>query len=111
MARGDYRHSVLFQNPGPPVPDGDGGFTQSWIDLVPPSWRVSIEPATARDLEFVTAGTVLSAATHIVRGDFHPGVTTATRMVFDGRQMSITGKQNLEERGITMELVAVETVA
>ena len=41
MARGEYRHSVLFQNPGPPVPDGDGGFTQSWIDLVPPTWRVS----------------------------------------------------------------------
>ena len=41
------RHRVLFQNPGPAVPDGDGGYTQSWIDLVPPTWQVSIEPATA----------------------------------------------------------------
>lgn len=110
MARGDYRHTVLFQNPGPAVPDGDGGYTQSWVDLVPPTWRVSIEPATARDLERVTVGTVTSAASHIVRGDFHPGVTTATRLVFNGRQLSITGVQNIEERGVTMELVAVEQV-
>jgi hypothetical protein len=34
MARGDYRHTVTFQNPGPAVPDGDGGYTQSWVDLV-----------------------------------------------------------------------------
>ena len=110
MARGEYRHTVLFQNPGPPVPDGDGGFTQSWIDLVPPTWRVSIKPATARDLERVAGGSVISSASHIVRGDFHPDVTTLTRIVFDGRVLAITGKQNLDERDVTMELVAVEVV-
>jgi len=110
MARGEYRHGVLFQNPGPPVPDGDGGYTQTWIDLVPPTWLVSIAPATARDLERVAAGSVISSASHIVRADFHPDVTTKTRMVFDGRQLSIVGKQNLEERNVTMELVAVEVV-
>jgi head-tail adaptor len=110
MARGERRHRVLFQNPGPAVPDGDGGYTQSWVDLVPPTWDVSIEPATARDLERVATGTVTSSASHIVRGDFHPDVTTKTRMVFDGRQLSIVGKQNLDERGVTMALVAVEVV-
>lgn len=110
MAIGDYRHTVLFQKPGPAAPDGDGGFTQSWIDLVPPTWRVSIEPATAADLERVTTGTVLSSASHIVRGAFHPGVTTLTRMVFSGRTMSITGVQNIDERSVQMELVAVEQV-
>jgi head-tail adaptor len=110
MARGEYRHTVLLQNPGPPVPDGDGGYTQSWTDLVPPTWRVSIEPATARDLERVAAGSVISSASHIVRGDFHPDVTTETRIVFNGRLLSITGKQSPEERNVTMELVAVEVV-
>jgi len=110
MAVGDYRHAVTFQNPGPPVPDGDGGFSQSWIDLVPAAWRVSIEPATARALERVGAGTVTSAASHIVTGRYHPDVTTQTRMLFNGREFSITGMQNLEERGITMQLVAVEQV-
>jgi head-tail adaptor len=110
MARGEYRHAVRFQNPGPPVPDGDGGFTQSWIDLVPPTWRVSIKPATARDLERVAGGSVISSASHIVRGDFHPDVSTLTRIVFDGRVLAITGKQNPDERNITMEIIAVEVV-
>ena len=29
MARGDRRHVVTFQNPGPAVADGDGGYTQT----------------------------------------------------------------------------------
>jgi SPP1 family predicted phage head-tail adaptor len=107
---GDYRHLVLFQSPGTPVANGDGGFTQSWTDLVPGSWHVSIEPATARDLERVAAGTVLSTASHIVKGRYHPGVNTSTRMIFGGRTFSITGKANLEERSIHMELIAVEVV-
>jgi len=107
---GDYRHLVLFQTPGAPVPDGDGGFTQSWTDLSPATWHVSITPATTRDLERVSAGTVLSTASHIVKGRYHAGVTTQTRMVFGGRTFSITSKANLEERGIWMELVAVEIV-
>ncbi len=110
MRAGDLRHRVLFQNPGPPVPDGDGGYTQTWTDLVPATWHVSIEPATAADLERIAAGTVLSTASHIVKGRHHPGVTTQTRMVFSGRTFSITGVANVEERGITMELVAVEVV-
>lgn len=109
-AVGTHRHLVLFQNPGAPVPDGDGGYTQSWTDASPATWHVSIDPATTRDLERVAAGTVLSTASHIVRGRYHPGVTLATRMVFGGRTFSITGKANLEERGIDMELVAVEVV-
>ena len=53
---------------------------------------------------------MISSASHIVRGDFHPDVTTLTRIVFDGRVLAITGKQNLDERDVTMELVAVEVV-
>ena len=110
MARGDNRHAVWFQSPGPAVPDGDGGYTQTWIDLVPATWRVRITPATTRDLERTGAGTVTSSASHIVRGDFHPGVTTKSRMVFDGRQLSVTGVQNVEEQSVYMELIVVEIV-
>ena len=110
MSIGAYRHVVSFQNPGAAVPNGDGGWTQSWTDLSPASWHVSIEPATARDLERVAAGTVMSTATHIVKGRYHSGVTLETRMLFNGRTFSITGKANVEERGLTMELLAVEVV-
>jgi head-tail adaptor len=110
MSTGEYRHLVTFQSPGAPTPDGDGGWLTTWTDLTPATWHVSIEPATARDLERVASGTVLSTATHIVKGRNHPGVTLATRMLFSGRTFSITGVARPQERGITMELVAVEVV-
>jgi head-tail adaptor len=110
MSIGEYRHLVTFQGPGAVVPDGDGGWTTTYGDLDPAQWYVSIEPATARDLERVAAGTILSTATHIVKGRYHPGVTLQSRMIFQGRTFSITGKANVEERGIYMELVAVEVV-
>jgi len=111
MSIGAYRHVVVFENPdGPAVPDGDGGWTQPYAGLTPASWHVSIKPATARDLERVASGTVLSTATHIVTGRYHPQVNTQTRMVFGDRTFSINGVANLEERGLTMELLAVEVV-
>lgn len=109
--RGKRRHLVTLQNPGTPVPDGDGGFTEAWTALVPPTLYVSIEPATARDLERMTAGTVMSLATHIICGDFHSGVTSETRILFGTRTFAVTGIHNLEERNIEMELTAVEIVA
>jgi hypothetical protein len=108
MARGDRRLLVTFQNPGPPVPDGDGGYTQSWADLDPATWYVSLTPATAASLERTAIGTVVAMASHIVRGDVHPDVTTATRMLLDGRTYSITGKVVQDHE---MELGAVEVVA
>lgn len=110
-AIGQTRHRVQFQAPvGPAVPDGDGGYTQAWADLSPASWFVSIEPITGRDLERLAVGTVISQATHLVRGRWHAGVTTATRMVFAGRLFSVTGVANRDERGIEMELIVVEVV-
>lgn len=92
------------------MPDGDGGFTQSWTDLVPPALYVSIAPATARDLERVTAGTVLSTASHIVTAPYHPQITTKTRILFNGRVFSVTGVSNPEERSVELILACVEIV-
>lgn len=108
---GARRHLVTLENPGTPVPDGDGGFTQPWVALNPPTLWVSIEPATAKDLERVAAGTVLSTASHIVKGLYHPGVTTQTRLLFNGRIFNVTGVSNTEERNIELVLMCVEVVA
>ena len=110
MARGARRHLVQFQNPGAAVPDGDGAYTQTWTDLTPATWLVSLEPATTQDLERAAAGTIISSASHLVRGDFHPGVTTQTRMLFEGQVFAITGVVNLEMRGIEMLCGAIEVV-
>lgn len=111
MSIGDERHLVRLQNPVTTIPDGDGGFTQTWADLTPATWHVSITPATARDLERVAAGTVLSTATYILRGKFHPQVTTQTRVLFGARAFSVTGDMNPGEQNIDMILVCVEVVS
>jgi SPP1 family predicted phage head-tail adaptor len=104
---GDYRHRVVFQNPTR-VADSDGGYTQTWADLTPGTWFAAITPASPNDLERFTVGTVITQLAHIVRGRYLAGVTTATRMVFDGRTFAIAGTRNVDERKVTMELLAVE---
>lgn len=111
MSVGEYRHTVNVQTAGTPVSDGEGGYTNNPTPLDPPTWKVSIEPATARDLERIAQGTVLSTASHIVTGRFHPGVTTATQIVFGARTFSVTGVSNPEERNIQTICVCVELVA
>jgi len=103
---GQARHLVTFEAPGPPVPDGEGGFTQTWTPLVPPTWYVRVRPATAKDAERVTAGTVITHLSQIVHGRYHPGVTTQTRMYHKGHTYQITSVVNLEDRDREMELVA-----
>jgi SPP1 family predicted phage head-tail adaptor len=107
----DRPHKVTLQSPGPAVSDGDGGFTQSWTDLVPPSWTCEIKPATERDLERVAAGTVITTNTYIVKGPYRPDVTTKARLLFNGREFSITSVANPEERNVELILVGVEVVA
>ena len=101
-------HRVTFQNPGPSVADGDGGFTQSWTDLTPPALWVAIETATAQNLERVGAGTVTAGATHIISGPFHSGVTTKTRAIYNGRTFNVQGVVDPTERQQEMVLLVAE---
>jgi hypothetical protein len=104
MARGDWRHVVTVQNPGP---------AGTWIDLDPATWHVSLSQLTGDDIGvFIepVAGTPISSATYAVRGDFHPGITTKTRMVFGSQTFAITSVDNVEMRGIELECRAVPLV-
>jgi SPP1 family predicted phage head-tail adaptor len=105
---GEYRHVVTVQAPSGMVPDGEGGYTEGWTDLDPAKWDVSINPATARDLERVAAGTVITTATHIITGRYRSDVDTGTRVLFKGRIFHLTGVRNPEERNITLECTADE---
>jgi len=110
MALGDYRHLVIFQDPGPALPDGAGGYTQTWMDLEPGTWRVSVRTAAASDLERVAAGTVMSQGASIVAGHYHPGVSTKTRMLYNGKTYSVTAARYLDTLPPSMELAVVEQV-
>lgn len=109
-AIGTHRHLVSVTNPGTPAADGDGGFTQTWTAASPATWHCSIEPATQRDLERVAAGTVIAEASHVLKGRYHSGVTTKSRLTFKARTFNVTGVSNVEERSIDLEVIAVEVV-
>jgi SPP1 family predicted phage head-tail adaptor len=104
----DRPHRVTLQNPGPPVPNGDGSFTQTWLDLNPPAVWASIVTAPA-DLEDVQAGGTTSAmATHIITIPYHPQVTVRTRVLFNGRRFNVSGASSPEERHVDSVLVCEE---
>lgn len=112
---GERPHRVTVQNPdGPPVPNGVGGYTQAYVDATPPAWQVAILGATAPDLERVTTGTVVSMATHLVLGPYHPGLTTKSRLLFVDhgrpRLFNVLGPSTPGQRGIESEVQVAEVV-
>ncbi len=115
LASGQRRLLVTLDAPGPAVPDGDGGYTQGWAPLDPPTVFADVRPASTRDLERVIAGTVQSTATHLVTLPFHPGVTTTTRVRWTDEAQrphtaNVTAVVNVDERCVEMVLGAMEVV-
>jgi SPP1 family predicted phage head-tail adaptor len=104
---------IQLQNPGPAVPDGDGGWTEAWNDLDPAIVQAAVGPAGQSRLEHLVAGTVLSQATHLVTIWYHPGVTTKTRINIVGtpRTMNVLALADPDERHVELELVCAEVVA
>lgn len=107
---GERRHLVTLQNPTA-VTDNAGGYTEQWLDCIPPRLAAQITSATARNLERATANTVITQATHIVTIPYHAEVTTQTRIVFGSRVFAVTGVTNPEERNIELNLACVEAQA
>lgn len=112
--RGQRRTLVTLQNPGPAVPNDDGGTTPSWIALDPPTAYARIVLATGNDRERVAAGTVLTTLSRLVTLAYHPGVTTQTQLAWTdaagvAHVANVTSTQP-DERGIDLQLVCVEVV-
>src|SRR5262245_60207104 len=111
MNVGALRNRIVLENPGTPTDDNDGGFTQTWTELLPSPVSASIVPASSRELERVGAGTVISTATHIVTMRHHPDVTTETRITFGERLFHVIGVTNPDERNLQTVALAVEVVS
>lgn len=102
---GQRRHRVRVQGPdGAPMPDGDGGSVQGWIDLDPPDWLVSIEPPTGRDLQRFAHATIVAGRSLVVSGPYHPGVSTHARLLFGTRVLRVAGFDRPAEGGQTIAL-------
>jgi head-tail adaptor len=119
---GALRHVVIPEEPGPTVPDNEGGFTQTWAALIPATWHCSIVPATVRDLERAASGTVITTASHVITGRYHPQISTKTRLTkgkrnaqgqltSGSREFQVTGIQNIEEKNEVLVLLCEEVVS
>jgi head-tail adaptor len=96
--------------------NADGGFDDVLTPLSPATLFADIRPATARDLERMAAGTVISTETLLVMLPFHAGITTKTRLTWLDRAgrshaANVTGVNNPQQRCVELVLVAVEQVA
>lgn len=109
--RGALRHLVTLQNPTE-VADLDGGYTTDWdLALVHPSQvYAAIRTATSSDMERFVASTVQSASRLIVEMDYHPDVTTQTRITFGERLLQVTGIENVDERNRYLILACTEVI-
>jgi head-tail adaptor len=108
-AIGQRPHQVVFEQPGDPVADGKGGYTEGAATPIATLF-VRIAPASAGDMERVAPGTVLSHASYVVSAPYHAGLTTRARMRYHGRAFSVMGVTNLEERNVELRLVCEEVV-
>lgn len=106
---GQRRHTIELQNPGEPVSDGEGGYTETPTSLG--FFKAMIEPATQRNLERLVSNTVSSEVSHVVTLPYVAGVTTKTNVLFGDRVFQVVGIQNPEERNIELRLACVERVA
>ena len=82
---GAMRQVVTLSAPGVPMPDGDGGYSQSYTALNPSEWRCAIEAASVRASERIFGATVTAHASYILTGRYHSGISTQTRLVWTDR--------------------------
>lgn len=110
MVIGNFRHRVRLESPGDPVPDGKGGYIETWAPLDPAEWFCSIQAAAPQVIERLTAGPIQATATHLVRGRYHPGMTTETRILFEGRTLQVQSVTDIEERHIELVIICAEVI-
>lgn len=110
---GAYRQTATLSEASTPVPNGDGGYSTSYVALDPATWRCAIERASVSNAERNFADTVIAQATHILRGRFHPEITTRTRIQWSDRNgdvhiANVIDSVDPEGAGVETIVAAVE---
>jgi len=101
---------VTLQNPTR-TPDGDGGYTEAWTAVAPPSAVYArVQPVRAGREERTLEGTVAAAAGTLVTIPYHPAVTTQTRVLLGSRILAVIGLTNADEQGRQLTLTCTEVV-
>ena len=87
MRTGKLRHRITLQRPGLSQDPQTGEMVPGWQDVAT-VWA-SIEPLSAR--EFIAAQAVQSDVSVRITMRYRPGITSAMRLLHDGKTYNITG--------------------
>jgi head-tail adaptor len=109
MGLGQNRNIVLVEHPTTTA-DADGGYTTTYVPSTPHEWHCRFAPATTRDFERFAGGTVTAQATHVLRGRFHPGMTTQSRLRYGARVLNVVSVIDPESRHVDTECLVAEVV-
>lgn len=106
-------HRLTLERPGATTPDGDGGYTQTWLPLNPSEAWASIEAATARALERLVSNTVTVQATHIVKMRYHPDLDVTCRLSWVDRARrthtaNVTDVTDVDQLGEELTVLCAE---
>ena len=115
MPAGRRDKLVTLENPGAAVPDGAGGFTETWAALTPPTLWAHLDALASADMERLTADTITAGGTHAVTVPYHPGVTVKTRLTYTdpdrgARVFQVIGLRDPEEARRELVLVVAEAL-
>ena len=103
---GEMQQRVTVQTKTRGAADGAGGYgAETWATFLT-GWA-KVDPKSGR--EIVAADQVVHRISHIVTLRARPGVTTAMRVLFDGRYMAILAAREILEGGRWLELICEET--
>ena len=105
MQAGPLRHRITIETPTE-TQDTFGAAVATWATFAE-RWA-AIEPLTGR--EFFAAQQINAEVSHTIRLRYVAGVTTKMRVAFGARHFDLAAVRNLDERGIELELLAVERV-
>ena len=108
-AIGQMRHRVAIANPTREA-DGDGGYTDTWVAASPSPVWARIDVATASNIERLVGNTIEAPISHIVTMRWHAGVSTRSRLTYDGRYFNVRGLQNIQERDKWLVLACEERI-
>jgi hypothetical protein len=110
---GTLKQQATLENPsGPPVPDGDGSFTQVYAELTLSPWRCAIQKATLANSEKHFSQAIVARATHVINGRYNPEMSMQTRVTWTDRNgdIHIASVIDMDDtEGVGIETVALVT--